>query len=401
MPAPDYDVFVCAADESASDLAAAVSSGLTRRGFRVFPAGRPSSPDDRRNFPLIEDTADFVLVAGSSGGGAGAAAGTGARFAAGQQSARRDIAQAVQTSRNIVLVQAAGPDRRDPGEIARDLGLPVQPPVIVFDPGRADESVALVAHRLSSESLLEDRKVMRRARRVFLAAGAILLAGVALQEVPRLIERWSRPALLTPVPPFALYWSVFGQRLEDGRWVGFPWTEGAALSGDDQLQLAFSPSADGFAYVVSRHEDGRVSVLFPTDAIRGASRVRAGESYVAPVGTGWLTIDEQAPAETIFLVAGYDALQNLEELVEEPESATTSGARRALLESTVAGLLDGRHGAAERTVRTGKLHPIDQNLPVPGGPATAFSTLSSGLVVEHPLAPQRGLVSASVEIRLR
>ena len=111
--------------------------------------------------------------------------------------------------------------------------------------------------------------------------------------------------------------------------------------------------------------------------------------------------DDQAGLETIFIIAGYDPLQNLEELVEEPEATTTAQARRALLESTVAGLLDGRHGAAERRVWTGKLHPIDQDLPLPPGPSTARVTLTDGALVTRPFVVQPGLVSAAVEIRLR
>ena len=79
----------------------------------------------------------------------------------------------------------------------------------------------------------------------------------------------------------------------------------------------------------------------------------------------------------------------------------TAQARSFLLESTIAGLLDGRHGQAGLNVRTRSGRPIVQSVAVPLGPKTAETALSSGLVVLHQLASQSGLVSAVAEIRVR
>lgn len=386
-PAAAPDVFVCCARPEASGRARTVAAALQRRGFRVsLHYGR--ADETQRLLPLVEQAPDFVLVTVAGAG-------------TWPDTVRTTVTRALETQRNIVCVMPSG------GE-----GLPADLPPSLAPLSRADrvrldeahpaESTALLAHRLSSEGTVDERRLMRRARRIFLAAALVLLAGVALQEIPRLLERWSRPTLQSPVAPFAVYWTGIGQRVEAGRTVAYPLADGASVTGGDRLRLAFATSADGYAYVLARNAHGDVSLLFPSEAVRGASRVKAEERHVAPIGEEWLRVDEDAPVEVIYLVAGYDAQQNLEELIEETGPSTaTPAARRALLEAAIGGLLDGRHGAAERRVWTGRLHPIDQDLPVPAPPGAVRLTLADGTALERGFSTQRGLVSASVELRLR
>jgi len=71
------------------------------------------------------------------------------------------------------------------------------------------------------------------------------------------------------------------------------------------------------------------------------------------------------------------------------------------VESTIAGLLDGRHVQARSTIRTRRGNAVVQNLEVPPSPRTAQTALTGGLLVIHPLAIQPGLMSAVVEIGVR
>lgn len=386
----DYDVIVCSADHRARELARRAAAALTRRGFRVLldDGERETAPPDARQLALIAATPDFVLVTMADGG-----------EQAMDERVRDQVRHAVAHERNVVRFVAPPPPSEAPAATTDNLGLNVRAQSVKYDDERPNESFALLAHHLSSDGTVDERRTMRRAKRFFWAAALILLAGIALQEIPILFERWSRPRLLAPVPPFALNWVAIGQRQAPAGWESFPVTGTTALRPGDQLRVVFSTSADGSAYVISRDVRGNVSVLFPTDTVRGASRVKAGEQHVAPVDGGWLTVDDESAPAAIFLVAGYDPLQNFEELIEEPEATTVPAARRALLESTIAGLLDGRHGAAERRIWTGKLHPIDPNLPFARVKPTAAVALASGRVTEQRLTVQPGLVSASVELR--
>jgi len=270
---------------------------------------------------------------------------------------------------------------------------------VTFDPAREQESLELISHRLSSDSLVGERRLMRRMKRIFIAAGLFCLAGVALQTVPLIIRAWNRPKPPASVAPYTLYWTSFAEvRGPDGP-RETPLTDGARLAAGDRLRVVFSPSADGHAYVVMRTRAGEVRVLYPTDVINGASKVRAGQVYAAPVGDGWLTVEEGgAFPEALFVVGSYDALQNLEELIEEPTATPLE--RRQLLADTLNGLLDGRHAALTTRVWTGKLQTIDRALvPRPAPPATTV-TLEGGQQVSRGFSPQRGWVAAAVEMKL-
>jgi hypothetical protein len=390
MAASD-DVFICYGPPGEA-LARRIAGGLRGRGFGVFPMEQaPAAAADPARLAAIDAAPDFVVLLPPE---------TLATLASDNDAVAAEVRHAVQRRRNIVQVRLTG----EVGEAAERAlnGLFALRPSqsVVFDESRARESVAMIAHRLSSDGTVDERRVMRRSKRLFCVAGVILLAGIALQEVPRLIQDWSRPRLLSPIPPFAVSWAGIGQRLESGRWTDFPLGTDTPVSAGDQLHLVFSPSADGHAYVISRNASGEIAVLFPTDTVRGASRVEAGKEYVAPVGSGWLTLDEQSAEGSIYLISGYDPVHNLEELVEQPDATSSPAVRRQLLDATIGGLLDGRHGATERRVWTGKLHPINPELRPRQAATTTSIKLANGRVLTSTLAAQPGLVSTSVEIKL-
>jgi hypothetical protein len=367
-----------------------VSDGLARRGFRVrHDDPGPDTPGEQLRLTPPDDIPDVVLVTSAP-----------AAPDAWEASVGEVLGRALTTRRNVVLFADAASPALTAQRLPADLAPLAAAPAIAYDPSRPSESIALLAHRLSSEGTVADRRLMRRAKRLFLFAGLLLLAGVALQEVPRLLERWGRPRLLDPVPAFTVYWSAIGQRLEAGRWVSFPVVDGTRVAPGDRLRVMLRPSGDGHAYVLTRHADGSLVVLFPPGGVRGASRVKAGRLQSAPAAGEWLELEAGAMPDVVYVITGYDAQQNLEELVEEPDGPADAASRRALLDATLAGLLDGRHGAAERVPRTGSLHPIDRSLPSPDVDRRVSVRLADGSVIDTTLAAQPGLASASVELRL-
>ena len=242
---------------------------------------------------------------------------------------------------------------------------------------------------------------MRRVKRAFVALGLVLAIAVASRAVPLAVRWWNRPAAPPPLARFTLYWTAVGQRMQDGQWTALPITDGSAVAGGDRLRLVFSTGSDGYAYVVIRDAQGGVSVLYPGATVRGASRVRAGSVYQVPEDGSWFPVDPQSGLAAIYLFAGHEPLENLEELLEEPESGATPAARLELLTSTLAGLLDGKHAAAVRPVRTrGGREIVDGLAPAP--PPTAWPAVSTGGSARagQP-ATQTGLLSAVVELRLR
>ncbi len=389
----EFDVFVSCADGDDAEIPSTVAAYLTREGFHVrmgASAGRAvAGPSD---LAAVDETPDFILLLTPA---------TRAALADRGHAVHVEVARALSTNRNVVRVEEiASRSRANIGSSGELAGLADQQRV-TYDPDRLAESLSILRHSLSSDTTVNERHDLRRTRRWFIFAALFVLAGFSWQTVPLLIKAWRQPKPLPPVAPFMLYWAGFAERTENGAAVEFPLESGAVVSGGERVRIVFSPSADGFAYVIAKDARGRVSVLFPTEILKGASRVKAGKVYDAPTESDWLTVDPQTGLDTIYVFGSLDPLQNLEELVEEPETPATVAARRGLVDQTIAGLLDGRHYQYGRRVSVRTTQFIDQALKPLPGPPTFSAPSSSGPALTHPALAQPGLVSALAEIKLR
>jgi hypothetical protein len=382
-------VFICCPDPGRREMCVTLREYLTRAGFRVFfePASELPAPD---RLALAGTVSDFVLFLPPAG----------FDLAGGGGEWQAQVAAALETGRNVVRVSLADEPAWTAEADRADLAGLVTRQALTYDPDRLAESLSLIQHCLSTDTIVNDRHLSRRWKRLFMFAAALILVGFSAQTIPILIKAWKRPRQLPPVAPFVLYWSGFAERDVAGIAEELPLVSGMAIKPGDRLRVAFSPSADGFAYVVTRDTRGRVSVLFPGESIKGASRVKAGQSYGAPLQDGWLMVEADAGLDTLYVFGSYDSLQNLEELVEEPETPTNLGGRRELLEQTVNGLLDGRHypPGPRIWIRTTAL--VDQSLKSPAGPRSFSAVFRNGKTVTHPAAIQPGLVNALAEIKV-
>lgn len=387
MEPVEYDVYISYRDSSGADLARIVSDGLQRRGFRVLPDRRSAGSEADRFRDAIENAPDFVLLLTPNCLDA---------CSDERDAMRAEIAHALQAERNIVPVVVRGYEhpRTLPADIVR---LRTRQPV-QYNQARGNESIARIAHRLSSDATVDDRHVMRSARRIGTGVALLLLAlaaVAAVQALPGMVRRYldSRP-----LAPMTLSWSAFGQRLANGRWTELAVRDGSPMAAGDEFRVVFSTSADGYAYVLTRDVRGEISILFPGRALKNASRVRAGELHVAPADGGWWEFDQGAGPDRIYVVASYDPVENLESLADEREDS--ADARQSLLDSTIAGLLDGRHGSAGSRVYTRRGRLIRRSLAALPPLLTASATLGSGATIAHTLTREQGLLSAMAEIRV-
>jgi hypothetical protein len=165
--------------------------------------------------------------------------------------------------------------------------------------------------------------------------------------------------------------------------------------------VAFSTGSDGYAYVVARDAQGGLTLLYPGATVRGASRVRAGSVQQAPQGDHWFTVDAASGLAAIYLLAGHDPLENLEELAEETDAGPSPAARMELLSSTIAGLLDGTHAAVPRPIRSRKGREIVDGLESEPPPRVWPAETGQAASAPHQAFLQTGLLSVVVEIRLR
>jgi Domain of unknown function (DUF4384) len=388
----EFDVYICSADGPDAEMPSTVAAYLTRTGFHVRMGGGLSTEGrDGSSLASIDDIPDFILLLTPA---------TLTALADAEHTVRAEVVRALAAGRNVVRVFDSTADVRIAADNVPGIAALADQQSVTYNPDRLAESLSILGHALSSEPAVADRHLMRRTRRWFIFAALFVIAGFSLQTVPMVIRAWKRPKPLPPVAPFVLYWTAFAERADTGGPAEFELQPGVTVSGGDMIRVAFSPSADGFAYVIGKDARGRVSVLFPTGTMKGASRVRAGQAYSAPVDSDWLTIDPEVGLAAIYVFASYDPLQNLEELVEEPETPTNLGARRELVDQTISGLLDGRHYQYGRRIMIRTTQYIDQSLSPAGGPASFSALRPAGAALTHPARVQPGLVSALAEIKV-
>lgn len=388
MPPAEPDVCVCAPDSGGAALAAEFERGLAAMGFVVAANPSEVSRDQRRR--AVANAADAVILLTPD---------VFTALANPDDPFRIEVMTAVRGGSVVVPVRWPGVVRPPAETLPEDLRALVTQPAIDYDPDKPRASLQRVAHALSSDAEVADRALMRRARRLAWLTAVILLTTVASFVVPA-VYRWATtPPPKPPLAPYALHWTGFLQvpgTAADGV-AGL--TDGVAVPAGSRVALVFATSADGHAYVLGRTRTGDVEVLFPPQAMRGASRVRAGVQYRVPAGEAWLEQGGSRDLISVVLVAGYDPLENLEELVEESETGADAGSRLDLLDSTLAGLLDGQHGSRASSIRTRSGQAIDRRLGVPAAAGVATVILPGGAPARRPLTLQSGLVSAAVELR--
>lgn len=389
----EHDVFLCWRGDLGRELAAEIAASLTARGFHVIAGDRsPGAGPDPARLAQITETPDFILVLTP-----GVLAADGPEG----EAVRAEVAHAIRQRAALLTVAAPGFRGFGEAELTDDLAPIVASHRIVHNPARSAESLEMVSHALSSDVSVDDRRLWTWGRRGFMLVGFTFLLVLVNAIVPRVIEYWKRPVEKPAIPPFALYWHAFAERDEGGARAAIELHDTSEVRTGDRVRLRFSPSAEGHAYVVARDTRGELTVLFPTATMRGASRVRPGTVYEAPPDPKWLTVDAAAGLEQLFIVAGYDPLENLEELVEDGENELSGAARRDLLDSTVQGLVDGRHGSVGSKTWTRNRDPIVRSLQIPPGPDSAPITGPDGTTTALRLLRQPGVLSALVEMRLR
>lgn len=101
-----------------------------------------------------------------------------------------------------------------------------------------------------------------------------------------------------------------------------PWEEvivedGGILRSGDNLQIHFKAIADCYLYILLLDSQGRVSLLFPDQRIKMANQVRADQDYTIPPGDLWFFLDDKTGTETIYLLASYAPMSQLDKLLSE------------------------------------------------------------------------------------
>ncbi|MBI5745848.1 MAG: DUF4384 domain-containing protein [Nitrospirae bacterium] len=150
------------------------------------------------------------------------------------------------------------------------------------------------------------------------------IMSVAQIEIPKdkkiqgLQEKILEKAQANFRPPLGLQMNLIAQRKKaQGVWEEVIVEDGGILRSGDNLQIHFKANADCFLYVLLLDSQGRVSLLFPDQRIKMANQVRADQDYTIPPGDLWFFLDDKTGQETIYLLASYAPMSQLDKLLSE------------------------------------------------------------------------------------
>jgi hypothetical protein len=376
MAAARYDAFLSYRRDTGAELAQLVRGHLERRGFRVFLDVRELGAGhfDDALLTRIEESSDFVLILAPH---------TLDRCRQDGDWVRREIGHAIASGRNVVPL--ATPDFRfpDASELPPELATLTRHQAVVYEHRYSDEALDKLVGMLRSAGGVRRRRTRRR-----------VLGWAAL---PILAAAWWGLGTWAPglrlfggatLEPLALYWHGFGQRLDAGRWTEFIVQDGATLYSGDQFRIVFSPNADAYAYVVAIDPQQQVSVLFPHAAIGMDNHVRAGERYEVPDGLNWFTLDERTGIETLYVVASYDPIQDLEALFRLRPGAPSAAPAAAQVVARL-GSLDGLH-AGDEPISTERGRVVVRGVEIRSDRRVAGAILTGGQQVTHDMQFEAG-----------
>jgi hypothetical protein len=396
MDQSSYDVFLSYRRVGSSELAQLLRHRLTQRGLRVFLDVRElgAGKFDEALLERIAETPNFVLLLTPTALD---------RCRAEGDWLRREIEHALRTDRNIVPVLVQGFDPTSFADLPDSMADLGRYQGVVYDHQFSDESIDRLYRMLRSGRSGGGK---RRATLVAVLALAASIIGVwtwrraatPAAVSPPAVERSAAvaPASSRQLAPLALYWYAFGQRASAGAWEEIVVRDGATMRSGDQFRLVISPSADCFAYVVSLNADGSTSVLFPHAAIGADNRLRAGERYEIPDGLNWFTLDDSTGVETLYLLADYDPVHDLESLLREAAERSAAGERERVA---------AQLARLERPSPSGELRTADDRIVLRGieirpDGRTASATLASGRAIEREMHFAGGDIRVVKRIRI-
>jgi hypothetical protein len=108
---------------------------------------------------------------------------------------------------------------------------------------------------------------------------------------------------------------VLGRRGQGSVEAFQPISNGAELTGEDELRLLLRPGREAFVYVLSIDGGGVVTPLFPLPGKAGPDPVPAGAVLALPSASGWWRLDGYRGIEHLYVVVALERSPDLEVLL--------------------------------------------------------------------------------------
>ncbi len=122
------------------------------------------------------------------------------------------------------------------------------------------------------------------------------------------------------VPLLEVAVEVAALRKERGEKKEIALPDGGWLAADDQFRVCLKPNTDCYAYVFLRDSAGELYSLFPAPGIGLSNRLEGGVAHWVPEatreeGVRWFYLDDNQGMETLYMVADYEPIHNVDALL--------------------------------------------------------------------------------------
>ena len=164
-----------------------------------------------------------------------------------------------------------------------------------------------------------DKNIEISARLVDVGTGKMLAAATAKMKKDK-----DAASLLEPMvaeAPLQLEASLLVQRKTEKGWEGVMVPEGGTLHSKDNIKVFFRTNEDCYVYILSFGSSGVADRLFPNAQVNLSNRIQGHVEYYVPPGEDWFWLDENTGTETMFVVASYKPLSDIDKLLVEMDNA--------------------------------------------------------------------------------
>ena len=127
---------------------------------------------------------------------------------------------------------------------------------------------------------------------------------------------------LVPATPLQLESALLVQRKTDKGYDGVMVKEGDTLYTNDNFKLFIRTNEDCYIYALMFSSNGKVEKIFPLESINMSNRIQGKQDYFVPLGSDWYFLDENTGTETIFIIASYEPMRDIDKLLMDMENAS-------------------------------------------------------------------------------
>lgn len=157
--------------------------------------------------------------------------------------------------------------------------------------------------------------------------------------------------------PLDLTYLIMGLHNSGGEWKEVPIWSGASLYSGDCFKVSFKTNEDCFVYVFLYGSGGIAQCLFPHEKISFENYIKGDMLYAVPDGDNWYYLDEVPGVETIYIVACYEQMDNIAEILKRMEKvdmqrqlALSKDIQRGIIDIQTYALESGKNSVGQRGV---------------------------------------------------